>query len=116
MVAITAYPAYGLSIHTELACPELSPLALGVGKPDLTIRLLQPTAATEETLANGYYEVLPGLFRLDVPGVARYRVEDGSRIFIAPRPDVPLEKVRLLLLLSDIGALLYQRGFFPLRA
>jgi hypothetical protein len=114
MVSITAYRAYGLSIHTELACPELSPLALEVGKPDLTIRLLQPAAATEETLANGYYEVLPGLFRLDVPGVARYRVEDGSRIFIEPRPDVPLEKVRLFLLGSVMGAVLYQRGFFPL--
>jgi hypothetical protein len=114
MVSITAYRAYGLSIHTELACPELSPLVSDVGKPDLTIRLLEPAEAPEETLANGFYEVLPGLFRLDVPGVARFRVEDGSRIFIEPRPNVPLEKVRLFLLGSVMGALLYQRGFFPL--
>jgi hypothetical protein len=76
--------------------------------------LLEPATATEETLANGRYEVLPGLFRLDVPDVARYRVEDGSRIFIEPRPDAPLEKVRLFLLGSVMGAVLYQRGFFPL--
>lgn len=114
MVSITAYRAYGLSIHTELACPELSPLALEVGKPDITIRLLQPAAATEGTLANGHYEVLPGLFQLDIPGVARYRVEDGNRIFIEPRPNVSQDKVRLFLLGSVMGALLYQRGFFPL--
>ena len=114
MVSITAYRAYGLSIHTELPCPELSPLASEDGKPDITIQLMEPAAETEETLANGCYEVLPGLFRLDVPGVARYRVEDGSRIFIEPRPNVPLDKVRLFLLGSVMGALLYQRGFFPL--
>ena len=114
MVLLTAYRAYGLSIHTELVCPELSPLVSEVAAPDLTIRLLEPAPATDEPLANGYYEVQPGLFRLDVAGVARYRVEDGCRIFIEPRPDVPLEKVRLFLLGSVMGALLYQRGFFPL--
>jgi hypothetical protein len=114
MISLTGYRAYGLSIHTELACPELSPLALGGEKPDVTIRLLQPAAATDEILANGHYEVRPGLFRLDVPGVARYRVEDGRRIFIEPRLGVSVEQVRLFLLGSVMGALLYQRGFFPL--
>jgi hypothetical protein len=76
--------------------------------------MLEAAPATDESLANGYYEVRPGLFRLDVPGVARYRVEEGSRVFIEPRPNVPLDKVRLFLLGSVMGALLYQRGFFPL--
>jgi hypothetical protein len=43
-----------------------------------------------------------------------YRVEEGRRIFIAPLPDVPAEKLRLFLLGSAMGALLYQRGLFPL--
>jgi hypothetical protein len=114
MNPLTAYRAYGLSIHTELACPELSPLALEVEEPDVMIHLLPPAIELGEPLANGHYEVLPRLFRLVVPGVARYRVEGGSRIFIEPNPDVPVEKVRLFLLGSVMGALLYQRGFFPL--
>jgi hypothetical protein len=63
------------------------------GNPDVTIRLLPPAANALESLENGYYEVQPGIFRLAVPGVAQYRVEEGRRIFIAPLPDVPARKV-----------------------
>ena len=113
-MSLNAYWAYGLSIHAELACPELPFLALEAGKPDVTIRLLPSSEDALEPLENGYYEVQPGIFRLAVQGVAQYRVEEGSRIFIEPLPDVPLEKVRLFLLGSAMGALLYQRGLFPL--
>jgi hypothetical protein len=43
-----------------------------------------------------------------------YRVEVGSRIFIAPLSELPAEELRLYLLGSVMGALLYQRGLFPL--
>jgi hypothetical protein len=65
-------------------------------------------------MENHAYEVQPGVFRLTVPGVARYRVEEGCRIFIEPLLDAPIEKVRLFLFGSVMGALLYQRGLFPL--
>jgi hypothetical protein len=113
-MSLNAYWAYGLRIHAELACPELPSLPLEAGNPDVTIRLLSAAEDALESLENGYYEVQPGIFRLAVPGVAQYRVEEGSRIFIKPLPDVPLEKVRLFLLGSAMGALLYQRGLFPL--
>jgi hypothetical protein len=51
---------------------------------------------------------------LDVPGVARYRVEEGKRIFIEPLANASPEKVRLFLLGSTMSALLYQRGLLPL--
>ena len=113
-MSLNAYWAYGLRIHAELACPELPSLSQEAGDPDVTIRLLPSAENALESLENGYYEVQPGIFRLAVPGVAQYRVEEGSRIFIEPLPDVPLEKVRLFLLGSAMGALLYQRGLFPL--
>jgi hypothetical protein len=76
---------------------------------------LQPAAPNAlESLENGVYDVQPGIFRLAVPGVASYRVEEGRRIFITPLPDVPAEGLRLFLLGSVMGALLYQRGLFPL--
>jgi len=52
------------------------------------------------------YEVQPGHFRLDVPGVARYSVEDGKSILIEPMADSTPEKIRLFLLGSTMGALL----------
>jgi hypothetical protein len=109
-----AYWAYGLRIAAELVCPELPPHPQEAGNPDVTIHMLPPAQPASETPANGSYEVRAGSFRLTVPGVALYRVEEGRRILIEPLPDVPLEKVRLFLLGSAMGALLYQRGIFPL--
>ena len=113
-ISLNAYWAYGLRIHSELDCPELLPHGEKTGDADVTIHLLPSEPETPEPLENGYYEVHPGIFRLAVPGVARYRIEEGSRIFIQPLPDVPVENIRLFLLGSAMGALLYQRGLFPL--
>jgi hypothetical protein len=110
---VNAYWAYGLSIHADLLCPELPPHPYPASHPDVTIRVLDRGAALSP-LADRRYEVQPGHFRLDVPGVARYSVEDGKRILIEPMADSTPEKIRLFLLGSTMGALLYQRGLFPL--
>jgi hypothetical protein len=113
-MSLNGYWAYGLRIHAELECPELPFLSLESGTPDVTIQLLPARADALEPLEQGFYEVHPGIFRLAVPRVAQYRVEEGQRIFITPLPDAPAEKIRLFLLGSAMGALLYQRGLFPL--
>ena len=109
-----AYWAYGLRIHAELDCPELPSHSETDGNPDVTIRLLPESAQATEPLQNGYYETRPGAFRLAVAGVAQYRVEGGRQIAIEPVAGAAPEKVRLFLLGSAMGALLYQRGLFPL--
>jgi hypothetical protein len=112
--AVNEYWAYGLRIHSDLECPELPSLSVKTKNPDVMILLLPPDADALKTLENGDYEVQPGVFRLAVPGVGLYRVEEGRRIFITPLPGVPAESLRLFLLGSSMGALLYQRGLFPL--
>lgn len=112
-MSMNEYWAYGLHIHSELECPELACPAAGTVNPDVTIHLLSASEAGE-TPEDGEYEVRPGFFRLTVPGVATYRVEEGRRICITPLSDLPLEQLRLFLLGSVMGALLYQRGLFPL--
>jgi len=110
----TEYWAYGLHIHAELECPELAAYGGGTGDPDVSIHLLAAAPDALEALEEGGYEVHPGVLRLSIPGVAFYRVEEGRRIFITPLPGVPAEELRLFLLGSAMGALLYQRGLFPL--
>jgi hypothetical protein len=114
MMSNNAYSIYGLRIHTEIACPGLPFDPQPDGNPDVTIRLLPPVPAYSESLENGYYEVRPGVFRLEIQGVGRYLVEDGSRISVEPVEGSSADEVRLFLLGSVIGALLYQRGLFPL--
>ena len=111
---LNRYWAYGLRMDADLECPELPCLPAGAGDADVTIRLLPASSEAPESLEDGYYEVQPGLFRMAAPGVAVYRVEEGRRIFITPFPGVPVDEVRLFLLGSAMGALLYQRGLFPL--
>jgi hypothetical protein len=113
-MSVNAYWAYGLSIHADLLCPELPPHPRPASDPDVTIRVFDRGASPLCPLSDRHYEVQPGHFRLDVPGVARYSVEDGKRIVIEPLADSTPEKIRLFLLGSTMGALLYQRGLYPL--
>ncbi len=109
-----AYRAYGLSIHAEFACLEMPAHPNPAQDADVTIRLLTDGQCTLGPLPDHHFAVSPGKFRLDVPGVARYSVEEGKRISIEPLPGSSPDKVRLFLLGSTMGALLYQRGLFPL--
>ena len=113
-MSLNGYWAYGLRIHADLECPELPSLPVELGKPDVTIHLLPPATEAPESLENDFFEVRPGIVRIAVPEVAQYRIEEGRRIFITPLPGVSADKLRLFLLGSAMGALLYQRGLFPL--
>jgi hypothetical protein len=113
-MSLNAYQAYGLSIQTDLVCPELPRHNDPIYEPDVTITLLPGEAGTLRPLADRSYEVRPGCFQLDVPGVARYRVEEGRRILIQPHAGASPEKVRLFLFGSTMSALLYQRGLLPI--
>ena len=112
-MSLNAYQAYGLSIQTDLVCPELPRHSHPIDNPDVTITLL-PGEATPWPLADRSYEVQRGCVQLDVPGVARYRVEEGRRILIQPHASASPEKIRLFLFGSTMSALLYQRGLLPI--
>lgn len=108
------YYIYGLHVRSDVVCPELPPHPQPGGTPDVTVHLLSPIGSVSESLEHRYYEVRPEVFRLAVPGVAQYLVEEGSRISIKPVEAASPDEVRLFLLGSTMGALLYQRGLFPL--
>ena len=111
---IYTYWAYGLRIDAEIACPELPPAPPDAGPADVTIHLMPVIPEITDTLENRFYEVRPQVFRLAVREVGCYRVEEGKRIFIEPLAGVSEDRLRLFLLGSSMGALLYQRGLFPL--
>src|SRR5580704_8529252 len=113
-MSLNAYRAYGLTIYTDLICPELRPYPHSTNDPDVTITVLPELNETLHPLEDRYYEVRPGYFQLDVPGVAHYRVEEGQRIVIQPLPGASPEQIRLFLFGSALGTLLYQRGLLPL--
>ena len=113
-MSVNSYWAYGLNIQSDLMCPELLSHPHPTSAPDVTISLAAPESLEFTSLGGRRYDVRPGRFRLEVPGVARYSVEDGKWILIEPLPESSVEMIRLFLLGSTMGALLYQRGLFPL--
>jgi hypothetical protein len=57
-----------------------------------------------------------GNLRLGVQGVARYWATAGTTIRVDPDPDAKPEDVQLYLTGAVLGAILHQRGLFPLHA
>ncbi len=110
-----AHRGYGLRIESELALPELPAAAPADAPADVLVRF---GAVEAEGPADGSARRVgpilwarPGALWLQVPGVGGFRVEDGCRITVDPQPGADEDSVRLFLLGSGLGALLWQRGF-----
>lgn len=109
------YYAYGLQFESDLFCPELQPVSDPNAVPDVNIRMIpEEVDAPESDDGDPEFHVEAGRFRLTIPRIARYDVEQGKRIFIRPRGTASRDEIRLFLMGSAMGALLYQRGFLPL--
>lgn len=110
------YRAYGLSIESELALPELLPASAG-GRPDVVIRLgtvgPRPPAAECE---NHAYAVAPDTVCFSWEVVGAFQVSNGAEIVVEPIAGADEDLVRLPLLGSVFGVLLHQRGLLPLHA
>lgn len=110
------YHTYGLQFNSDQELPELP--ASTINRPvDIEIRKANLSSAlTDPRYANGNHQVAPGVYQFRIPGIARYRVEDGSRILVDADPNADPGDVRLWMLGTALGALLHQRGGLPLHA
>jgi hypothetical protein len=104
------YSVFGLRVRSSIELPELLVEEPG-GAPDVTIS----RGPVDEAADQGLHGNGPSL-TLEIPDVARYRIEGGRAIVVDALTDVPERNVRLFLLGSSFGALLHQRGLLPLHA
>jgi hypothetical protein len=106
------YTAYGLNIASCIPCPELSP---GLGTPDVIVRYGAMPKSLDPTGEKGSaYEANPDHLYFSIDGVAKYLVSQGKDILIDRAAKAEDSEVRLFLLGSAFGALLFQRGLLPL--
>ena len=107
------YRAFGLDIQSEIACPYLLPG--DDAHQDLLICFDSVPQELEQIQERGSnYQIGAGRLLLTIERVARYLVIDGCEIRIEPYPGVDDNDLRLFLLGSAMGALLHQRGIWPL--
>ncbi len=52
-------------------------------------------------------------FAITIDGVAKYRVKDGSQVWVSPHNDADQSSIQLFLNGSVFGAVLHQRGIVP---
>ncbi len=107
-----SYTAYGLRWRSAIALPLL-PEPTGAA-PDVAVRI---GAALPVPVANGgLWDTAPGVFSLNVDGVARYQVTDGREVLIEPASGARDQQVGNLLMGPVLAALLQQRGVSTLHA
>ncbi len=111
------YTAYNLTIHSEILLPELiSQESNSAAASDITIRLgdVPPDGLPEGLQLDPSLWVTPTSLWLQVPRVARFLVQNGNEILIDPEPGIDEDSLRVFLLGSAFGALLFQRGHLVL--
>jgi len=112
---MNSYRCYGLTIRSAIELPELG-TADASAPADVEILVLdaelddRPPAVDQPHFAWREAESVG----IDVPGVARYRVDRGERIVVSRRPGADDRDVRLFLLGTAMGALMVQRGHLVL--
>jgi hypothetical protein len=110
------FSIYGLRVRSSLDLTDWPALAQA-GDADVTIT--QEPVAGPQTEGPHYTArsiIENGSLRLGVQGVARYWATAGTAIRVDPDPDARPEDVQLYLTGAVLGAILHQRGLFPLHA
>lgn len=104
------YRMYGLTVECHWPLPECLTAAPDA-VPDVRIINGPVPAQGIDPQAGGRCEQsIDGEFWLDVEDIARYWIRQGREIIIEPYPGADDAGIRVYLLGSAIGALLFQRG------
>lgn len=107
------YQVFGLIIKSEIELPELN--TTNSDDFDVSIKLGKVVDHLPDPVKSGIlYETAIDDFIFRIKTIAKYRVQDGSRIVVQPEKKASPEEVRLFLYGSTFGALLHQRGILPL--
>ena len=104
------YLLYGLIADSDLELPEVHATA-AANAPDLRITLapVDATGLADAKVLHPNLQITSDQLWLQVPGVARYLIADGREIRIDAEPGADANNIRLYLLGSALGALLFQR-------
>ncbi|MFB6224300.1 MAG: hypothetical protein ABEH86_11590 [Haloarcula sp.] len=109
------YEAFGLTVKSDFAVPELPPVESVDVQADVTIteeRIPRPLSADPEST---FHAVSEREYYL-MYDAATVRILDGTSIAVDPAPDVPDEVLRHVLIGPALNHLLDQRGYFVLHA
>lgn len=106
------YSMFGLAAASDIMIPQLLEVA---GEPDIYIvRGKTPRRLRGPLYRSRNIQISKTGMLLKVKGVGRYYIDSGKYIVVEPLKGSDMQTVRLFLLGSAMGALLFQRGILPL--
>lgn len=109
------FSAYKLEFLSDYEPPALQTTSDSFIFPDVVISTgCCPEKLVDAAVTTDYFQVSSNDLLLDITNIARYHIAHGNLITVEPYPDADFDKVRLFLFGSALGALLYQRGLFPI--
>ena len=109
-----SYSIFGLHIASDIRLPTDEHNHAPV---DATITLnTTPRNLPHIATQTSWYELNDTQCLFHIDGVARYFIEHGTTIIVEPHLQATYDAIRLWLLGSAMGALLYQRGILPIHA
>ena len=113
-----SYQYYGLVVSSDLALPELAPLSrpIPLGAADLVVRqgAVDVNGIPGGAVLGPYLQADTGNLWLSVPDVACFLIRQGNEIIYDPCKGIDENSIRVFLLGSCTGALLFQRGYLVL--
>ncbi|MEO8392847.1 MAG: hypothetical protein ABI700_07630 [Chloroflexota bacterium] len=108
------YRAFDLRIASQIELPELRPQS--IDQADFYIKFgAVPADLANPSSISHFFQRNRSQFRLDIPQIAAFWVENGRTIIVEPHTD-QIDLVRALLLDTVMVALLYQRDLCVLHA
>jgi hypothetical protein len=109
------YQAFGFTIASEIALPELIPIEAINDDIEIVIANYDLTVMWEKlTKENEYVVVKENMVMFLIEDVAIYLIEEGKRITISPFMGADEDNVRLYILGTCMATLLLQRKMIPL--
>ena len=107
------YNIFGLIIRSQLEIPEL--ISIKSKQAHVTVQFGTTPEHLNGNISSGIlYEATEKEFLLSLPNIGNYLVRNGDEVIIDPKSGASEDEIRLFLLGSVFGALLYQRGYLPL--
>ncbi|NOU97350.1 aldolase [Paenibacillus sp. LMG 31456] len=109
------YKAFGLTVSSEIALPELSQEFEPGDAADILIEVDDITNIWSELSSPPKrFVITENLVLFEVPDIALFAIRNGNKITVSPQAGYDEEIVRLYLLGTCMGALLMQRRILPL--
>lgn len=105
------YQAFGFVIESDIQCPELTS---GDGPPDIRFRYDQIPEKYQNPSGGLWYNNNGERLFLNIKGIGSYLISGGNEVIIDREVNAKEEDIRLFLLGSAMGGILYQRDILPL--